>query len=282
MENAAHESLIRAYVRKELSASERAQFELKLKTDIVLQKAYLSFCLQSEGAKEFAMEDRFREMAESIKAEIGPLSEPRLSWWDHIRFAMYEPVYRGVATGTGLVLGTLIVLVIWANSGALDTTKVVSTRYLMLPECLIRDQEKAGKHTPDHYAEMNALWDRSKRFYCDGQLDSLRLQPDTIGVTNYFLAHLQLKNEDWNNAQQALERCLSNQPFLQQFSTKIDPAEIRFNSLLAQLGNTGKYRSMAKDFTQLSKEPTTGQLVKDRIRALQGEMESPLRWFYFL
>ena len=227
------------------------------------------------------MEDRFREMAESVKAEIGPIAEPRLSWWDHIRFAMYRPLYRGIASGAGLLLSGTLLLLIWANTGALDPAKKVAVRFLMLPDCSINNQEKAGRSSSEELADMNAILYRSKLFYCDGAMDSLQINNDSYGVADYYIAQLQLKKEDWTGARQSLEKCLSNKDFHQLFSNVFDLAEMRFNLLLSRLGDSENYAQIEPELTALISDPSTGKIVKDKATALDAEMKSSLRWFYF-
>lgn len=280
MKNTQHEPLIRAYLRKELSVSEQTHFEALLKTDPDFQKAYIKFCLQSEGAKELSMEDRFREMAESVKAEIGPIAEPRLTWWDHIQMAMYRPIYRGIASVAGLLLSGILLLFIWANTGAFDPAKKVAVRFLILPECSINNQEKAGVSSSTELAEMKAMLYRSKLFYCNNAMDSLQLNKDSYGVADYYIAQLQLKSQDWAGAGQNLAQCLSNKKFLQQFPNLCDPAEMRFNSLLARLADGENYSQIQAELPALLNDPATGQIVKDKAMALDDELTSPLRWFY--
>ncbi|MDO8367840.1 MAG: hypothetical protein Q7T20_13650 [Saprospiraceae bacterium] len=233
-----------------------------------------------EGAKELSMEDRFREMAESIKAEIGPIPKPRLTWRDHVRFRMYRPRMRGMVTGMGFILVGTLLLSVWANTGGVASVTNLTGRYRMLPACEIQEQEKAGKSSTS-YVDLIAIQERSKRFYCEGALDSLQANRDTLGIADYYVAQFHLKQLDWKAAQQGLEKCLSNSDFLQQFPNKFDPAEIRFNLLLARMGNGVQYEQLRSDLNHLLEDNTTGKMVKDNARALRAEMESPLRWFYF-
>jgi hypothetical protein len=281
MENTPNESLIRAYLRKELSASEQAHFESQLKTNIDFQKAYLSFCLRSEGQKEMTMEDRLREMAESVRAEIGPIPEPRLTWWDHVRLRMYQPLFRGIATGLSIVLGAFFTLLIWANTGGVDSVANLVEQYRILPACEIRDQEKAGKPSGQPLPDLTEILQRSKQFYCEGAMDGLLANADTLGISDYYIAQLQLKAKDWKSARQNLEKCLANDPFLQQFSRIFDPAEMRFNLLLARLGSGDAYGQIRPALEELISDKSTGKMVQDKARALREEMESPLRRCYF-
>lgn len=280
MKNTPNESLIRAYLRKELSASEQAHFESQLKTNKDLQKEYLTFCLRSEGLKEMTMEDRLREMAESIKAEIGPIPEPRLSWWDHVRFRMYQPLFRGLAAGLSIVLGGTIMLLVWANTGGVDSITNIAGKYRMLPACEIQDQEKAGKASDSKVINLAEILQRSKRFYCAGAMDSLQANTDSMGISDFYIAHLQLKNQDWKSAQEGLERCLSNPAFLQQFSQLFDPVEIRFNLILSSLGNGVEYAELRAALTRILEDKSTGKMVREKAEALRADMESPLCWFY--
>lgn len=281
MKNSQRDSLIRAYLRKELSISEQAHFEAQLKTDVDFQQAYIAFCLREEGIKELSMEDRLRAMADSVKDEIGPIPKPRLTWWDHLRFAMYRPIIRGLAIGATVVLSGILLLLVWVNTGGVVPEHKVPIQYLMLPACNIHNQEIAGKLSTDQLAGINAMLDRCNRFYCNAELDSLLDQRDSFGVSDYYTALLELKAQNWKAAQLSLEKCLSNSELLQNFSSLIDPAELRFNLLLARLGESGEYEQVREDLIKLIEDPSTGQLVKKQAKALRAELESPIRWFYF-
>ncbi len=281
MEPSKLETRIRAYLRKELSPSEHAAFETQLTKDAVLQKAYLAYCLRKGGVKELAMEDRLKEMAESVKAEIGPMLMPQLSLWDHIRFALYRPLFKGLAIVTTLVFTAFLLLLVWVNMGGVEPAKQVPARYLMLPACNINDQEKAGRTAKDALVERNAILQRTKRFYCDGSMDSLQAWRDSFGIADYYVAQLQLKKQDWAAAEKSLEKCMSNPDFQGQFSAIIDFGEIRFNLLLARMGKSGRYESVRDDLKKLISDPSIGQAVRTNAKALRTEMESPLRWFYF-
>lgn len=281
MKNSQRDSLIRAYLRKELSVSEQAHFEAQLKTDVDFQQAFIAFCLREEVSKELSMEDRLRAMADSVKDEIGPIPKPRLTWWDQLRFAMYRPLIRGLAIGASVVLSGTLLLLVLVNTGGVVPAHKVPIQYLILPPCNIHDQETAGKVSTEPLVDINDMLDRCKRFYCNAELDSLQTQRDSFGVSDNYAALLELKAQQWTAARLNLEKCLSKPEFLQNFTSLIDPAELRFNLLLARLGESGEYGQIRDDLVKLIEDPSTGQLVKKQAKALRADMESPVRWFYF-
>ncbi|NUM42441.1 MAG: hypothetical protein HUU45_12510, partial [Leptospiraceae bacterium] len=244
MNNQALEALMRAYLRQELSNTERAAFEARLKQDRSVQQAYLWYCLKGDGAAELAEQDALRQMVESVREEMGPSHPPGITLLDRLRFAWYRSFYRIMAISGLVALTGILVLAIWANTGGIRPVNNVAALYPFLPDCTIRSQETAGNIV------MEATPGLVKRLYCEQKADSLRqlaAAQQPIGLAHYFLAHLYIRNKEWALAQASLEQCIANASRLPNHYEISAPEVMRFNLLLVRLCGENQYKEDLQD-----------------------------------
>jgi hypothetical protein len=251
-----------AYFKKQLSQNEKQQLEAQLKSDAALQKAFFIYAMK----KEEPTSDADRSKLEQIRQQKGPLPEPNLSIWDQLRFTFLES--RPLTRWLGILLLVLVVAtVVWVINDTPPPEGLITT-YFQEAYC----PGVAG-------ANDLSLFYQAASTYCgatESSLNELKSMTDTCQgfcIAQYYLAHQQLKNKEYQEAEAGFIASINNTSTLQQFYAQIDPVALELNRLLCQLGQGDSRKSILQKLEVLLQESPANGLLEKEINGLLDALQ---------
>lgn len=259
---------LHAYLNQEMSPEDRLAFEKELAQDSALRTKW-ERCKVIDKATQAYSKHYFQDMVAEARRKAEPLGDPAITRWDRIRFFWYAHSRAIVVAGGAM----LLVIIAWIaiNLTLCPVTSRVSD-YFIAPNVI---HVRAG-----NVADYN-LAEKASRFYEQGQLDSLLSMTAQGEVPpRYYLAHWYLRQERYREATAAFNQLLTDQEALRAYAEFQDIGALKFNLLLARLGETGDESMALSELAALRQDPdAVGVRVNERIAALTADLENPLRRF---
>jgi hypothetical protein len=268
MENRLHESKLEAYFSGQMTAPERAAFEAEVRQDETLKRDFQAYYL-TLASVHLGAQQRHRVIAEKVRAEMGPLRKPRLSVW------MLPPIPAQWRAAAAVFVLAIAVVGFWASQ--VPSLSEVETDYFQKP---------ASAVTAGGSEQSQTLFDKSSAFYwknTPSAADSLSNLCADFCVADYFLAHLYLKNKNYQAAEQAFQLTLQNWDSLAANHEDIqNRCKVEINYLLAKLGSTGDAKSILPEVDALLQNQAlcNGDARKD-VEQLKSDLTHPLRFLKF-
>lgn len=277
MNNMDHNHSVGRYLRQEMPPDERRAFEAALRTDRALLAAYLTQSTTPVGRLAHDTAD-LRTLAQAYRKQRGPLPDPQITWLDRVRFFMYEPLWRWSALALCVVVAGSVAYGLFSNKEKTFTQAELGAlieRHFLAPECTT----VAGQ-TNQPTAQELALLHRSSEFYCGvrtGGGDSLVALAQRCGTefcfARFYLAHWQLRQSQYSEAQANFAECLKNRATLENNTYTDNIGKVRFNALLAELGATGDAAQVRGELNRFSTDPDCQGDVKKHTLKLLSQLE---------
>ena len=274
---------IEAYFTGSLSLNEKKAFEQSLKTDKALQEAFKPYKL-FDKAIQVVGEQELQLMAQRMAADIGLLSIPKLSFWERIslfftkkpssnapwfKLPQWRIAFASVST-------SIACCILYANIFVLS--------YDDIPVSMGNNVESVGTKGDN----TKTVFSNSEKLYNTNKLEDLeKIAMSTNRVeaaaASYYLAHLYLKNKNFDAAIVAFDKTLllDNIAILK---TEINPSicTIRINRLLAILGkNQNKKEINSMISVLLSTADCRTEKAKSQLETIQKEVNNPWRVLKF-
>lgn len=214
---------IENYLRGKMTKQEKALFEKDIQTDPQLKKTAITYLLgvsaESESADELIR----------IWQQESPLPTPEISFADRLRYLWYENKSWIWPAAAGLAL---IVAAVFLFSTPRPSPNLIS-QYFLQPDC----GTIAGvQESPDLDMKKKAA-----DLYCGvtpggtEALTALAGSDNPFNIAHFYLAHDYLRNGDYDNAGNELEKCVQHGDEINRYdSGYLQMAE--FNRILASLG----------------------------------------------
>lgn len=273
MEKNKTETQIKSYFAGELNNLQRKNFVTELGHDQELQKAVFIYAMQNE--KEVTPENEaIRSRIVAIKEKIKPLSEAQLNWWDHIRFTILEwPT--SLKWLSVIILLNVIVLFGWVNIN-IESRDDLIQNYSPIAYCPGIAGE--GRNIADD------IYKRASDFYCKvelGGLDSLKAVAASCPefcIADYYLAHEQLKNAQYQEAENGFIDFINRREELALTNFKPNIKELELNLYLAQLGQKSQRKKAIENLESFSIDLSVPSNIRTDVGTLVSELKHPLRF----
>lgn len=237
---------IEAYLNQEMRPEEKKAFELELEGDSELRLEVRRHLTINKAIK-FYGKHKVQTMLEGVIQELGPLPKPKIRFFDRIRFFFYSKINRVVFNG-------FIVLIVFLCAWLVFEVyfcplSKISSSYYISPKLYTQ----AGAEN-----QAISVLQKSRMLYVDNQVDSLiRLSKEAkdFSVPLFFLAHLNLKNGDYQMAETSFKELLKHRKNLQEYPDLQDMGSIKFNLLLSKFGNHKNWLLALSELNALMADP---------------------------
>lgn len=263
---------IEAYLRGEMTGTEKQEFEDEIRQNKALQAAALAGLFETERVPETAKEMETRNLIAQIRSETGPLSPPQISILDHIRFFFYAFRLAIIGSGLFLLLTATLAFIFWP----VPCHELLDTAFIK-PYC---GDQAGSANVPNHN-----LKNRASYIFCGvtpGGTDSLLAlsgKTDSFNIANFYLAHgYFMKNDhnvknDYNKAVSEFEKCQSNIPYLKRYDRNGYEEAIVFNLLLSKMGKAQSCSAFIPDLDRfIARYP-----ANENAKGLREALRNPLR-----
>lgn len=224
---------IKKYLAGAMSAREAAQFKEALERDDGLKKAFLQYSISTyEPPSDRSQETR--RMVEETHEAFGAVPEPALPWSFHLRVLWDGTWGKLLLGGGGLAVAALVA---WIIVATLSDPAPPSRQFM-------------SSHIQDPFCPGQAALPATDIF-CNGEATIPQLEqmtrdcPGGFCLSEYYLAHLYLKEAQYSKAAAAFERCITHYEIIGAYIPKdldVHNALI-FNRILAELGAGKKSRT---------------------------------------
>ncbi|MCC6281271.1 MAG: hypothetical protein IT262_11755 [Saprospiraceae bacterium] len=232
MSNVIFTQQIKTYLAGKMSPRAEKQFEADLERSAELKKAFLQYSIDAyEPPTSKAKETR--QLVEETYQAYGAVPQPTLPWWFHLR-VLWDSTMGKLLLGSGLVATALVAWFIVAG----QSDPAPPSRQFM------------SSHIQDPFCPGQAALPATDIF-CNGEATIPRLEqmtqdcPGGFCLAEYYLAHLYLKDAQYQKAATAFERCITHYEVIGAYIPKdldVHNALI-FNRILAELGEGKKSRA---------------------------------------
>jgi hypothetical protein len=267
------ENRIESFLTGKMNAAEKQAFKHDLKSDKALEKLFINSALAKTPAPT-TEEQKIRTLTAELKAAIGPLKEPELTWWDNLRFAYQE--WAGWKKMLVYAIPALLLLTIGVGAipQKIEPAFLVE-QYIQEPYCdAVAGSDTRSKLSPDE------VYNQASAVYCGFQFGAAsRLQElanqSTFNMAYYFLAHQELKSHHYTAAITGLKACLANRQVLRLFKNTDQPDKLQLNLALAQFGEDKSNKTLKNSLIQLNKNPETTEKVRQEIGSLLRKIKYP-------
>lgn len=273
---------IEAYYTGSLSPEDKQSFEQSLKTNKGLQEAFKPYQL-FDKAIQVVGEQQLQLISQRMATEIGSLPVPQLSFWE--RFTLFftqtpsadtawfkRPQWRigfaGLSTSMAFCL-------LYAN------IFVMSYEEIPVSKSFGYQLEFVGTKGNDS----KTAFSDGENLYNNNRVEALQKMashPDNVvaAAGGYYLAHLYLKNKNFDAAIAAFDKTLQadNVKILQNESLNI--GTIKINRLLAVLGKNKDKTETNRLIDVLSNDPDC-RTEKAKLEAIRKEVNNPWRFLKF-
>ncbi len=274
---------IEAYFTGTMSPEEKKAFEQELNTNTSLKEAFKPYQL-FDTAVAVHGEAELRVMARNMVATMPPILVPQLSIWQQIELFFTKAKARDKMNSSGQAQSAT-----WRMAlGGLSTAVVACLLYaniFVLPYGEIAASQNFGfaaESVGTLGEDTKTLFANAQKLYESGQKSALeKMASDTEGggavAGNYYLAHLELKNKNFDNALTAFDKILqpANVAILESESMSI--GRVKINRLLAILGKNKDKDEALRLANQLVVDPDCKNDL-DKINTLKKELNSPWRF----
>jgi len=269
---------IQKYFEGNLTAEAKDRLEQDLRRNKSFMKEFILYSIQGDVPEMTADQLQFREQMAEKFANDDPLPEPKLSWRFYVQNFWYSSARNWVIGGVAIFAGMFIFMkVLLENSAPLPPLTAVIQEYIQDASC----ENRAGSVQENQKNNFH----RSSQIYCPTKLDkkpfqvlqALEVLEDSCQsefcMSCYYLAHVKLENQQYEEAIQLFQRCLSSAGLAEilkyPYTFKSEP-KIRFNLILAELG-AGKPvgQGMAKLKDLLGKTPMKWDLHQKEEKLLE-------------
>lgn len=274
---------IEAYFTGTMSSEEKKAFEQELNTHTSWKEALKPYQL-FDTAVEVQGEAELRVLARNMAAALPVLPVPQLSIWEQIGLFFTKAKTRDKMTPSGQAESGTRRLAL----GGLSTAMVACLLYaniFVMPYGEIASSQNCGfaaESVGTLGEDTKTLFANAQKHYELGQKSALqKMASDTEGGTsvagNYYLAHLELKNKNFESALTAFDNILQpeNVKILEAESMNI--GRVKINRLLAILGKNKDKNEALRLANQLAADPDCKN-DWDKINALKKELNSPWRF----
>ncbi|MCB0594412.1 MAG: hypothetical protein H6557_09065 [Lewinellaceae bacterium] len=272
MKNQDYYNQAKAYLEGTMNSRERQAFEAALDQDEARQKAFLHYAFSPEKPAS-AREQKLKEMLEKLRRQKGPLPEPQLNFFDRLRFAFSAVQFW--KAGLGFLIALMAGLAIWANL-SLEPVNELIEKYFIEAYC----PGYAGDELPPTGQE--EVFGRASALYCgyaEEGGEGLKVLADGCAgfcMADYYLAHWQLKNGQFEPAIEGFEQCLANRDSLLQYGYASLARPVRLNLLLARLGAGHSRQEILEGLQAIAEDKSAGEEARAAEDLLRG-LGHPLR-----
>jgi tetratricopeptide (TPR) repeat protein len=275
---------IEAYFTGTMSPEEKKAFEQELKSNNSLKEVFKPYQL-FDKAVEVQGEAELRVLARNMAATMPPMPVPQLSIWEQIGLFFTKAKSYDKVNPSGQAQSAT-----WRMAlGGLSTAVVACLLYaniFVMPYGEIAASQNFGfaaESVGTLGEDTKTLFANAQKLYESGQKQALeKMAIDTEGgaavAGNYYLAHLELKNKNFDNALTAFDKILqpNNIKILESESMSI--GRVKINRLLAILGKNKDKDEALRLANQLAADPDCKNDL-DKINALKKELNSLWRFF---
>ena len=274
MKNQDYRNQSQAYLQGAMNRRERLAFESALEQQEALRETFLKEALSMDKTA-FEQEGKWKEMLDKIRREKGSLPEPRLNFFDRLRFAFFY--YGPWKTSFGLLFTLLAGMMIVANLTQEPAGKLIQ-RYFIEAYCYGYAGEAPSPTNPEEGVKV------ASGFYCgntEGGVDSLKALADGCAgfcMADYYLAHWQLKNGQFEQAIAGFEQCLANEGILPQVSYTSLAGPVQLNLQLANLGAGHSRQEILAGLQALVEDSDAGDEARRAAQSLHNDLSHPLRF----
>lgn len=261
---------IEAYINREMPAKDRKAFEAELAADPEL-RGELQLYQLTEKAIELNGQARLRTLLEDVRQQTGPLPDPKIGLIDRIRFFFYSRLNRRITVGF-LFLFTLSV--IWMITAAYYCPlSNISDGYFIEPML-------EAHASPSDATTPTSILAKSREFYENnqsGNLQQLAKEEKSRSIASFYLAHLYLKNKNFQLAEEAFNQVLAEKDNLTNYYSDIqDFGKIKFNLLLSKLGKTKDWNAALAELTTLQRDPDLNKSgAREKVAQLEKDLTNP-------
>ena len=274
---------IEAYFTGTLSPDDKKAFEESLENDKALQEAFKPYKL-FDKAVQVVGEYELQLTAQRMATETGPLPIPKFNFWERMwLFFTHKPTseskwfklpqwriaFAGVST-------TVACCILYAN--------VFVSSYKDISTSMINNAESVGTKGDN----AKTVFSESEKLYNTGKLEDLQKMaqdPNQViaAAASYYLAHLYLKNKNFDAAIAAFDTTLrlDNLTILK---SEINPniCTIRINRFLAILGKTKKKEEINSMIdVLLSQSDCQTEKAKVQLESIRKEINNPWQLLKF-
>jgi hypothetical protein len=274
MDSFYNQTTIEAYLQGKLSSSDRQNFESALRRDTTLQKMVLPeyLALKAERLHEQAS---LRDLVQEVSREIGPLPDPQLTFGDRLSLWIRKPWFTALA-GITLILPVLYLLSLPPFGSSAASPEQINRA---LGAAFIEPVNMAQAGAVEDSVEADRILRQASDYYWstpNGAADSLsRLAQSCQGycMAYYYLAHWQLKNGNYAEAERYFVQTEQEAGYLRQFPRIRDLSKIRFNLLLSRIRQTPQDPNSVQALDNLMNASDCSALVKEKAEALKKVLE---------
>jgi hypothetical protein len=271
MANDTPDTRIEEYLAGELPPAERQAFEAELAADPALQKE-LRRARLIERTLQSASATHLRKLMDEVRAEVGPVSPPRISIWDRLRAAFGRGWWIGLVSVL-LLVGLYLVtprLVPCPTAAVIDD-------YFLAPTLV---NVQAGDEIDRNLAF------RASTYYYEGDAEALeKLFTESRSIfAQYYLGHDYLRRNDYSRAESTFRRLLAQGAELAAYAEYQDLDQLRLNLILSTFGTNDDPAATRRALEELLTSPTleSESDVAVRARALTEELTVTWRWRFCL
>ena len=282
---------IEAYFTGTMSPEEKKAFEQELKANKSLNEAMKPYQL-FDKAVEVQGEAELRVLARNMAATMPPIPIPQLSMWEQIGLFFTKAKSQDKVNSSGQAQSAT-----WRMAlGGLSTAVVACLLYaniFVMPYGEIATSQNfgfaaesvgtLGEDTKTFFANAQKLYESGQKQALE-KMASDTVRKDSFGeggasvAGNYYLAHLELKNKNFDNALAAFDKILQPANVVILESESMSIGRVKINRVLAILGKNKDKDEALRLANQLAADPDCKNDL-DKINALKKELNSPWRFF---